>query len=202
MKKLIIPLLLISYLLSTSSSCKKTSIIALNKEFPNSIGTWWKYKVYDSVSSTIDTVTIKIVGSSKLDNGTNVKIWQVNSLNNYKPVDTNYVYSGSDGIKIYYNKSVQSYFKKYEFPLNVGDYWIGIQPKDTTKVIGKSNIAVIAGTFSDNYIIERRVRSIPNGGEYEKEYFLPNVGVITRARILHAGIYYNNYWELVAYSIK
>lgn len=202
MRKLIIPFLLIIYLLSASSSCKKTPPIEFNKEFPNSIGTWWKYKVYDSVTNTIDTITIKIVGNSRLNNGTNVKIWQINSLNSYKPVDTNYVYSGSDGIKMYYNKTLQSFYKAYKFPLEVGNYWIGTQPKDTSKVIGESNISVISGTFNDTYVIERKIQYIPNGFLYEKEYFLPNVGVITRVHELLSAEYYSQYWELVAYSIK
>lgn len=202
MKKLIIPTLLITYLISTSSSCKKTPVIQFNKEFPNSIGTWWKYKVSDSVTSAIDTITIKIVGNSKLDNGTDVKIWQINSLISYKPVDTNYVYSGSDGIKMYYNKTLQSFYKAYKFPLEVGEYWIGTQPKDTSKVIGKSNISVMAGSFTDSYVIERKIQFIPNGFLYEKEYFLPNIGIITRVHQDLGGTYYSQYWELVAYSIK
>ena len=202
MKKLIIPLLLAIYLLSTSSSCKKTPVTEFNKEFPNTSGTWWKYKVYDSVTSTLDTITISVLGNSKLDNGMDVKIWQINSLNSYKPVDTNYVYSGPDGIKFYYNKSTQSFYKAYKFPLEVGKYWIGIQPQDTIRVISKGDITVPAGTFIDNYIIERRVRYIPNGSLYEKEYFLPNIGVITRVHQAFISWPFSQYWELVAYSIK
>jgi len=105
-------------------------------------------------------------------------------------------------MKFYYNKSAQSYFKTYKFPLNVGEYWIGIQPQDTSRVIGKGNISVIAGAFNNNYIIERKVQFIPNGFLYEKEYFLPNVGVITRVHQNLGGEYFSQYWELVAYSIK
>lgn len=202
MKKLFIPILLFIGILLMSSSCKKTPLIQYNKEFPNTIGTWWKYKVFDSVTSTLDTVTIKIVGNSKLDNGTPVRIWQINSLTSLKPVDTNYIYSGSDGIKFYYNKTSQSFFKAYNFPLEVGKYWIGTQINDTSKVIGKANITVGAGTFNDNYIIERRVRYIPNGSLYEKEYFLPSVGLITRVNEQIGGEYFSTYGELVAYSIK
>ena len=74
MKKIIIPILLIAYLISTSSSCKKTPVIEFNKEFPNSIGTWWKYKVYDSVYNRLDTVMIRVISTTKLDNGDNATI--------------------------------------------------------------------------------------------------------------------------------
>lgn len=160
MKKLIIHGLVIIYLLSFSPSCKKTPITSFNKDFPNTNGTWWKYKVFDSVTSILDTITIRIVGDTKLDNGTPVRIWQINSLASYKPVDTNYIYSGSDGIRFYSNKSFQSLYKAYNFPLEVGKYWIGTQSNDTSKIIGKANITAIAGTFNDSYIIERSVRYI------------------------------------------
>lgn len=203
MKKLIIPILLITYLLSTSSSCKKTPVIEFNKEFPNSIGTWWKYKVYDSIYNRLDTVTIKVIGNGKLDNGDDATIWASNSLLN--GADTNYVTNKSDGIRIFNGKEVTAQvIKRYVFPLVVGNKWITQNILDTNRVTEKKTINVLAGTFSEAYRINRNTREPP--GLYviqEDEWFVPNVGMVYR----NYGSYgtpgvESKIWELVSYQIK
>lgn len=201
-KKSIIFFLFAIYFLASSSSCKKTSVADINNDFPNKTGTWWKYKVFDSVNLTLDIITINILGNSTLEDGTGVKIWQIHSLNSIRPTDTNYIYTGSDGVKFYFTKSLSSFYKSYKFPLVIGSYWIGTQSRDTSKVISQSNLSVLAGTFNSSYLIERSVRYIPNGSLHEKDYFYPNVGLITRTQTQIGGGYSNFYWELVTYSIK
>ena len=129
-------------------------------------------------------------------------MWQIHSLNSVSPIDTNYVYSGSDGIRFYYNKSLSSFYKSYKFPLVIGSYWIGTQSRDTSRVISQNNLSVIAGAFNNSCLIERSVRYIPNGSLHEKDYFYPNVGLITRTQTRIGGGYGNYYWELVTYSIQ
>lgn len=203
MKKLILPILLITYLLSTSSSCKKTPIIQFNKEFPNSIGTWWKYKVYDSTYNRLDTVTIKVIGNGKSDNGDDATIWAINSLLN--GAVTNYVTNKGDGIRIYPNELITAYpNKRYLFPFTVGSYWVTQNILDTNRVTEKGNINVIAGTFSEAYRIKRNTREPP--GLYviqEDEWFVPNIGMVHR----NYGSYgtpgvESKVWELVSYRIK
>lgn len=203
MKKQIVHILLIIYLLSTSSSCKKTLIIQYNKEFPNSIGTWWKYKVYDSIYNRLDTVTIRVIANGKLDNGSDATIWAINSLLN--GTDTNYVTNKSDGIRIYPNKLITAYpNKRYLFPLTVGSYWVTQNILDTNRVTEKGNINVIAGSFPEAYRIKRDTREPP--GLYviqEDEWFVPNIGMVYR----NYGSYgtpgvESKVWELVSYQIK
>ena len=109
-QKLLLSLLILTIFIQTNS-CKKTSIVALyNTEFPNNIGTNWKYKVYDSINSILDTITIKIIGTTNLDNGDAASIWSINSLLN--GTDTNYVTNKSDGIRIYPDKLLTASPKK------------------------------------------------------------------------------------------
>ena len=202
MKKIIVPLLMI-YLLLASTSCKKSPIIELNNEFPDHIGTWWKYKVYDSIYNTLDTETIRVIGHGKLDNGDNATIWAINSLLNGP--DTNYVTSESDGIRIYPGKLITAPVnKRYVFPLEVGAKWITQNILDTNKVTEKGTISVVAGTFSDGYRIQRNTREFP--GLFviqEDEWFVPNIGMVYRnyGWFGTPGVFHKT-WELVSYQIK
>jgi len=203
MKKIIIPILLITYLLTTSSSCKKTPIIEFSKEFPDNIGTWWQYKVYDSIYNTLDTVTIRVIGYGKLDNGDNATVWAIHSILN--GADTNYVTNKSDGIRIFPDKLTTAYpDKRYLFPLVVGNKWITQNILDTNRVTQKGSISVVAGTFSDGYRIQRNTMEPP--GLYviqEDEWFVPNIGMVYRNYGWYGtpGVFHKT-WELVSYHIN
>ena len=81
MKKLFIPILFAFAILVQSNSCKKPKPTPVyNTEFQNNTGTWWKYKVYDSVYYQLDTVTINVLGNTKLNDGTDVSIWAIKSI--------------------------------------------------------------------------------------------------------------------------
>lgn len=203
MKKIFYFILLMIYLVSTSSSCRKTPVIQLNSEFPDNIGTWWKYKVYDSNYHILDTVTIRVIGHSKLDDGENATIWAINSL--WNGPDTNYVTSKSDGIRIYSGKlTTAPVIKRYVFPLEVGDKWITQNINDTNRVTEMGTISVLAGTFSNGYRIQRNTREPP--GLFiikEDEWFVPNVGMVYRDYGSYGtpGVV-SKLWELVSYQIK
>ena len=182
---------------------QKNPIIQYNKEFPNSVGTWWKYKVYDSIYNRLDTVTITVIGNGKLDNGDNATIWAINSL--LHGADTNYVTNKNDGIRIYPGKLITaSPNKRYVFPLTVGNYWVTYNILDTNRVTEKGSINVIAGTFSDAYRINRNTREPP--GLYiiqEDEWFVQNIGMVYRnyGSFGTPGVEHE-LWELVSYQIK
>lgn len=204
MKKLLIPILFAITTLGQSNSCKKTPKMqpTFNTEFPNNTGTWWKYKMYDSVNLQLDTITINVVGTTKLDDGTDVSIWAIYSLLNGK--DTNYVSNKSDGIKIYHFKTTTATpIKKYLFPLNVGSKWITYNILDTNQVTQQGSIAVIAGMFN-GYRINRDTR-IPPGLNIikEDEWFVPNIGMASRYFFSYSvtGLV-SKKWELVSYFIK
>lgn len=203
MKQILIPILFAVTLLINATSCKKPKTIqSYNTEFPNNEGSWWKYKVYDSVYNQLDTVTINVLGKTKLVDGTDVSIWSIKSLINGN--DTNYVSNKSDGIRIYpFNTQNAPVIKRYLFPLNVGDKWITGNILDTNKVTLQGSITTLAGTFT-GFRINRNV-VIPPGLNriIEEEWFVPNIGMVSR--------YYNELsggsgavkkWELVSYLIK
>ena len=173
-----------------------------NTEFPNNIGTWWKYKVFDSLYYRLDTVTINVVGNTKLDDGTDVSIWAIKSLLNGN--DTNYVSNKSDGIRIYkFKQASYGIIKKYLFPMTVGSKWITSNILDTNRVTQQGSISVIAGTFN-GYRVNRDTR-IPPGLNIikEEEWFVQNIGMVSRLYYTYdvTGIEHKK-WELVSYFIK
>lgn len=203
MKRVLTFTLLIIYLFTTSSSCKKTKIFRYNIEFPDNVGTWWKYKVFDSIYYTLDTVTIRVIGIGKLDNGDITTIWAISSLLN--GVDTNYVTDKMDGIRIFPGKLITApVIKRYVFPLEVGNKWVTQNILDTNRVTERGSINVLAGTFSNGYRIQRNTREPP--GLYviqEDEWFVPNVGMVYRnyGSFGTPGVE-SKIWELVSYQIK
>ena len=205
MKKLLIPILFFSYFLCTSSSCKKNPSMpaAYNTEFPNNIGTWWKYKIYDLIYLTTDTTIITVVGNTKLDNGTDVTIWRRNSLLN--GTDSLFVDNKPEGIKIYSNKLASAYpIKRYVLPFSVGNYWTTQNVLDTNRVTLKGDTTVLAGMFINAFKLIRDSR-IPPGLNVikENEWFAPNIGTVFREYQAYGSGTLEGYrMELVSYLIK
>jgi hypothetical protein len=173
-----------------------------NPEFPNSIGTFWRYRIYDNLSGDLDTVLITIIGNTKLDNGEPVNIWEIKSLINHTVY--NYVSSKSDGIRIYKNTLATAIpFKKYVFPLEVSGYWVTKNPLDTNRVTEKKDTLILGRLYQNCYKISRNT-FIPYG-QYirETEFFLPNVGMVYRNYDeISSGPVESKVWELINYSIK
>lgn len=207
MKQYLIFALLSIFISTLTSSCKKSPTtappVAYNTEFPNNIGTFWQYKLYDSFYNRIDTVTIKVVRQTTLDNGEPASEWQVTSL--YDPTATHYVTNKSDGIRIY-NSTISSTgaLKKYLFPLSIGSTWTTRYNIDTNRVTQAGSISVIAGNFSNAYRINRDVVLLPGYNPIkEDEWFVPNVGMVSRYYFeIGPGYIIKNKWELLNYSIK
>ena len=206
MKKLLIPVLFAFAIILQSNSCNKpktTPTPVYNTEFPNNAGTYWKYKIFDSLNYQLDTVTINIVGKTKLNDSTDVSIWAINSLLN--GTDTNFVSNKSDGIRIYHFRSDLAInpIKKYMFPLNVGNYWVTRYTIDTNRVTLQGSISILAGTFS-GYRINRNVL-IPPGYNLikEEEWFVHNIGMVSRYYLeIGSGYARKEKWELVSFLIK
>ena len=201
MKKLLIPILFAFAIILQSNSCKKNNTTPLyNTEFPNNTGTWWKYKMYDYLLASLDTVTVTIVGDTKLSDGTDVKIWKRDYKFGSSATDTIFVSNKSDGIRMYNSLGV---FKKYVFPLAVGNYWTTRSVPDTNRVVLKGDTSIIAGVFNGAYKITRDSR-IPYGQFiWEQEWYAPNIGMIFRNyNEVNGGPTENRVWELVSYSIK
>lgn len=189
--------------LLVSNSCKKNKNKAVeNAEFPNSIGTFWKYKVYNILNGSIDTVLITVVGNTNLDRGDPVTIWEIKSL--FFQTTYSYVSNTSDGIKIYKNKLATALpYKKYVFPLEISKFWVTQNTLDTNKVVSQKDTIVLAKEYKNCYKIVRNT-FIPYG-QYirETEFFLPKIGMVFRSYDeISSGPLESKIWELIGYSIK
>ena len=69
--------------------------------FPNEVGNHWAYRLkgYGSSADSIDSINVDIIGQILLPDGRYAKIWIYRYPNG---VDTNYVVSDAETIKIYY----------------------------------------------------------------------------------------------------
>jgi len=210
MKKLLISTSLITLCFAfIFSTCRRSEMPTplYNTEFPNNTGTWWKYKMYDYLFNRHDTVTITVVGDSKLYDGTDVKVWKREFMFNSSPNDTVYVSNQSDGIRMYDFTArtfahVQPY-KRYFFPLAVGSFWPTRYTLDPNRVVLKGDTTVLAGTFTGAYKIVGDSRIIYGQFIREQEWFIPNIGMIYRFYDeINGGPSESRKWELVSYHIN
>lgn len=211
MKKLIY-IFLVGIIFSTILSCKKTNDLTFGEgeyayTFPNSVGTFWKYKVYDSFERRLDTVTISVVAHDKFDDGTVVNIWAYKYK--YKLADTNYVSIINNEVRIYPYGSLslnnRFYIKHYILPIALDKIWPNLNIADTSKVIQKQNISVIAGNFIDALCIQRNFKTFPGfNNTVETEWFIPEIGIILRDyRNTQSGsLPQIEHWELLNYHIN
>ncbi len=205
MKKLLIPILFSVTILLQSSSCKKPKSDPIkpvyNKEFPNNTGTFWKYKIYDSIYNIVDTLTVIVGSDTKLNNGLETRIWETKSWY-HNTTDTDFVNSSAEGIKIYENRFSTNFKKNYVFPLAVGKTWVGSFTGEVYTVSSKNLVVLIAGTFNDCFNIKRNWR-FSSQQVKESEWFLPNLGLIKKSiDEIDLGYFNNQEWELYSYSIK
>jgi hypothetical protein len=205
MKKILTPFLQLFGIILLSGSCSKSHTLpqSYNTGFPNNLGTSWKYKIYDSVNNQTDIVDITVIGTTKLDNGQDAAIWKVASL--LFGVDTNYVTSLQDGIRIYTNKLNTAYpSKRYIFPLSVGNSWTSQSSFDTSKVVTKSAIFSMAGIFNEGYKIVRDFRTYPGFNHtIEEEWLVPDIGMVSRYYYeVSTGSVQKEKWDLISYIIK
>jgi hypothetical protein len=208
--KLFLKITLFLLLITTMvNSCKRDEFSNLTKThhpqidyFPNEIGYEWKYSYYDSVAMVSDTVKVKIVGQTILSNGQQAFIWQFNYAHN---IDTNYVFKIGDTIKIYekyFAPNISKMYCKdaYILPLSVGQYWTppyyGV---DTTKVISEVNCIVSPGVLQDGFYIYREAHGL-NYFLREKNWFVPQIGLVKMKKNIYDFNYINENWQLISYN--
>jgi hypothetical protein len=192
--------------ISRSGGCDSIATLLLNyssvsnSDFPNTINSYWKYTLYDSGTSTLDTVIVTVSHVGYLDDFTPATAWAFVSYS--RGPDTDYVTTNGD-VKIHRYNSYNTIKKRYVFPLAVGNKWITQNQLDTNYVTEQNSITVIAGTFSGAYRIQRNT-NIPYGLNriIEDEWFVPGVGMVKRMyKEMGQGAYFNQLWELVSYEI-
>ncbi len=181
--------------------------------FPNTVGDYWEYDVYDS-SYVRDhpnypkqyTVKVRIIGSKKLVDGKDAIIWQYQyPWGN----DTNYVRVIGDTIEIFdliYSRYIEDLnFPRLIFiqPFGVNKRWDGkLLYMDSSRVISQSDVTMKFQVFNNCFDIYHYYLG-PNLEFKDDYWFKPNIGFVK--------IYYHQYnmgptliqmWQLKEYILK
>ncbi len=192
-------LLFISLLLSACKNSTENNPPEVNTgSFPNKVGDEWVYAVHDSLSGSVDTLTVSIVGTTT-GNGKDLTIWVRNS-HTYN--DTLYV--NVDKSTVYYYEDAYSNVVDHTivFPLEVGKTWTNPdEDSDSSIVKNKESVTVPADNFSDAFKIERNWgRSNVYG--YSVTWFVENVGIVKMYRRIQGFDNIKDTWELLSYNVQ
>ncbi len=191
---LIIPLLLSACENSTENNPPEVN----TSSFPNKVGDYWVYAVHDSVAGSIDTLTVRIVGTTT-GNGKDLTIWTRKS-NSYN--DTLYVNVDKSTVYYYEDAYPNVVDHKIVFPLEVGKTWKNPdQIYDSTIVKNKEPVSVPADNFSDAFRIERNWGGFNVYG-YSVTWFVGNVGIVNMYKRIQGFDNIRETWELVSYHVQ
>ena len=195
-------LMILSFLL-TSCEKDKSGITAsgemiFTSYFPNNIGTQWTYFYYDSLANQSDTVAVQVVGDTTFEDNRKARIWEYRFQS---ATERKYVEISEDTVKIYDDLNTLWINTKFIMPFEVGKKWGGDFLLDSSYVIEKLPITVIANRFTESY----KIKEIWGGlNDYGLVYtwFVPGVGIVKRH---HRGWSFgmaNKYWELMNYKVE
>ncbi len=191
--------LFISLLLSACKNSTETNPPEVNTaSFPNKVGDEWVYSVHDSLSGSVDTLTVSIVGTTT-SNGKDLTIW-VRTSHTYN--DTIYVNVDKSTVNFYQDAYPNVVDHKIVFPLEVGKTWTNPdQVSDSSIVKNKESIAVPADNFSDAFRIERNWGGFNVYG-YSVTWFVENVGIVKMYRRIQGFDNIKETWDLMSYNVQ
>lgn len=198
MKKTII---LISALFFVIFSCKKqdtTENIKTTVYFPNTIDSYWKYERYDSLTSSIEPLTVSIIGDTLMSTDL-YKIWKYEYSNKIEKL---YVLQSNDSL-IIYNSKIDRIDQLYLIPFELGNGWINPDYHSDTSYVSKiQSIMIKEKTYHNVVLIERTAYGL-NDYLTEKIWIKPHVGLLKLERNhLILGPYKNETWKLIEYYIQ
>lgn len=206
--------LLIAFVFSVLACHKDTisSNTSASEYFPNSVGDYWEYTVFDSslVREHLEfpneyNVKVSIIGKKVLLDSTQASMW----LYQYPwGNDTNYVTMVSDTIKVYDTFRIESIhglsfpLMIYILPFSAGKRWDGnLLITDSFHIYNEPHVNTLVKTFTDCFNIYHYYFG-PNMQYMDNYWFKPNIGMIK--------IYLNDYnfsprnkylWQLKKYSL-
>lgn len=207
------PALTVSILFMVFLNACSKEVIKNNSQwssyFPNSVGDYWEYNVFDSTenqgTSRNYTVKVSIVGVTKLLDNQHATIWQYQyPWGN----DTNYVRIVGDTVKIFdliYSRYLEdlSYPRKvFLLPFKDEESWHGKLFSDSYFVSFKPSVVTQFNTYDSCFQIHYQYGG-PNIYYKDDFWFKSNVGMVM--------IHYNDYnfgpitkrlWELKEYHLK
>ncbi len=167
-------------------------------DFPNKIGDEWKYFYYDSLTSSADTVIVSIVSDTTFNVNKTAKVWKYTFRNK---IEYYFVEILNDTVRIFH--SLESFWDntKFVFPLKVGKKWRGDFVNDSSSVIDRDSISVLAGHFRDSYLIQEGWGALNDYGRVLTN-FVPGIGIVKKHHLGWSFGTANNYWELMEYKLK
>jgi len=191
---LFIPLLLSACENSTDNNPPEANAAS----FPNKVGDQWIYAVHDSLTGSVDTLTVSIVGTTT-GNGKDLTIWTRKS-NTYN--DTIYINVDKSTVNYYEDSYPNVVDHKIVFPLVVGKTWTNPdQVTDSSIVKNKEAVSVPADNFSDAFRIERNWGGFNVYG-YSITWFVENVGIVKMYRRIQGFDNIRETWELLSYNVQ
>ncbi len=166
--------------------------------FPNKVGDQWVYAVQDSLTGSVDTLTVSIVGTTT-GNGKDLTVW-VRKSNTYN--DTIYVNVEKSTVNYYEDSFPNVVDHKIVFPLEVGKTWNNPdQVYDSSIVKNNEAVSVPADNFSNAFRIERNWGSFNVYG-YSITWFVENVGIVKMYRRIQGFDNIKETWELLSYNVQ
>ena len=192
-------------------SCKNDTLknnISATEYFPNKIGNYWEYSVYDSSQIREHPsvprqylVKIKIIGIKKLVDNKDAMLW------NYEYPwgnETIFYRAENDSIKVYDNvRAANPAFITYPndlfiYPLFDGQKWKSNLLWTDSFFVSKDNIS----NYHEVFKIHRGY--IGQQTYYQNDYwFSPKIGILKKYRNeVNQGIRTNELWQLNYYNLK
>jgi hypothetical protein len=128
-------------------------------DFPNKIGCQWIYKVTDTLSETIDTVTVSVIDTTTLAEHLPASVWV---LSGKDMIDTQYVRVVSDTVTIYPTRDISLLAAMYIYPLEVGESWTyNHRLGNATTIVDGSGVFVVDSVaFRNSFRVVTVVRGI------------------------------------------
>lgn len=157
---------------------KITPSLTVDK-FPDTVGQWWQYQVYDSLNTTYDTVMVICEDTVTIHGGKNTIIW-VYHHRTYE--ESLYVNVSHDTVAFFNDTSAVWPIKILVFPLANGRFWIwGDAPYDTVRVTQKNHVATPICYFNLSFQVSSVWNFIDNTGDF-KTWIAADVGIIKERR--------------------
>ena len=187
-------------------SCGRESVGPSGAEiadFPNYVGSYWKYVRYDSLSwpdtVRIDTVLVSIVDTTVLSNDETASVWVYEFED--RP-DTQYVSIVNDTVRVYRNAEPSYLDYIYIFPLEVGKSW-GTTVWDSSRVVDEEEITVPFGTFQKSFRVDRLATGTVDYYLSTSAWIVNKVGMVQLNRFIYGiGPLAHDRWELLNYEIN
>jgi hypothetical protein len=181
----------IAYTLTSSQNNQEFDL----SNFPDTVGDYWNYSVFDSLSFHIYNVNVSITQQvPQLVGTTNEWVTAGGPFG-----DTSYAYTSSDEIDFYNNNDFTYPSSTFIFPLEPGLGW-GTSI-DTSYVLGIETVSVPAGNFDNAYHIVRNAYSF-NYILNVDYWIVPNVGIVKKHKYERdLSVIEASNWQLESYNV-